>query len=41
MLDEIKAEEEKRRKALERVEKEYREAEASKRVPVRRGTTLI
>ncbi|KAH7121755.1 hypothetical protein B0J13DRAFT_567225 [Dactylonectria estremocensis] len=38
ILDEIHAEEEKRKKALERVEKEYREAEAKKLVPVRRTT---
>ncbi|KAH7121594.1 hypothetical protein EDB81DRAFT_952298 [Dactylonectria macrodidyma] len=38
VLDEIRAEEEKRQEALERVEKEYREAEAKKLVPVRRTT---
>ncbi|KAM6513641.1 hypothetical protein FALCPG4_016023 [Fusarium falciforme] len=38
VLDEMHAEEEKRKKALERVEKEYREAETKKLVPVRRTT---
>ncbi|KAH6630607.1 hypothetical protein B0J18DRAFT_407835 [Chaetomium sp. MPI-SDFR-AT-0129] len=40
ILNDMKAEDENRKKALERVEKEYREAEAMKRVPVQKDTNL-
>ncbi|KAK4144942.1 uncharacterized protein C8A04DRAFT_27189 [Dichotomopilus funicola] len=40
VLVELQAEDENRKKALERVEREYREAEAMKRVPVRKDTGL-
>ena len=41
VLAEIKAEEDKRKEALERVEEEYRVAEAKNRVPIRKNTELV